>query len=1269
MPADCPSDQQLLDFCLGNCNVEMLDRVAEHLEACQLCEQRLQQLEEVPDGLLDRLAKEAPSAIAANIQELDQLLANVERNMPLQGSFVDVEEDADHQLSSTIDLGSDTHDGKKRPPTPPIAFDLPPIPNYEFLEFLGRGGMGVVVKARQVNLHREVAIKFPKRLPDEGDSDRFLREARAAGRLRHPHICPIYEVGECEGRPYLVMAYIQGGTLRAWSRQEHTMRESAEMVACLAHGVEFAHQQNVIHRDLKPDNVLVDAHNGMPVLTDFGLAKELDVQADAMTQTGQVMGTAAYMAPEQAAGRTSEVGRLSDVYSLGAILYELLCKKPPFTGPLGEVLRQVQTEEPTAPRRLTPSIHRDMETICLKALSKSPSARYASAGEMAEDLERFSRGESIVARRESLARRTIRHLKRQRQLYAISAILLIVAAMVVSFFGRTSILSTRKALVADLQRQLNDGVNLPPDQWRGNHIESLRSLNSQLDAIDPESRSQRQTDLEDSLARAIYLSFNESARIEPADEARIRNLLTILQEAAPTRAQELEAGLERRLQRPELVFELTRPVLPGDPSYQLEKHACRGNVELIAQFGAEWSKTSRVGLILNAGTRQQYEFLLSTLSELDAHQTSLTFDQSSGRGEPARLLIQRREGSSTVVLRDVAVDLAELRGKPLRMKAAREGQRLSLWVAQLEPVEFEDLFPANPTDHGVFSLVWSQPVPLLSVRAYRQTRPAASSPLLTGDLAFVDGDFDTALAEYRRQQVSADLDIRREVMFKQGLCHLHLKDPDSARNLFDSTISQRRSGDDSWAIRAACQLWLLELKLDNQDAAGKRFSQLRAMRQGLTFAALASLIPASDRSEILSRYGTTEDWLFFSPRTVENIERVRDVYQLLDTGESLQSAITAQLVKAYHMDGREEDARRLCEEALEHFHEMLQQHHGFAMVFLEQYGWLMHNQGEESCRQALQMIDRFMLDKQGDVRTPGWHWLLVERARLHAALGELEQADKDLQMFYSYRVFENDEYHVYLSAGLLHGFVKEAQGFPQEGVKVWKDTLLSEGYENKAIGSSFAPLVSRSIMAALTDQVTDREMDYLIDWLLGVVPRGSKLYLGLAMARWPISPVKSILRPVAQQMWQSETAREIARRVAFRTFSYRDYLYEPIYLGGLSLLQQKVFGGVASPLQQELCLTLMRDAHAAIAQDRRLRDHMQTIGELVLVNPSISTWDAIRPEFSDYPEIQAAISYLCGKRCQGRGMSEEAQAFFMAALETAPADSLAHQLTVAEVPE
>ncbi|MCA9222810.1 MAG: protein kinase [Planctomycetales bacterium] len=312
---------------------------------------------------------------------------------------------------------------------------LPPLPGYQVLDRIAAGGMGAVYLARDIKLNRAVALKFPRRelASDAEGRERFLREARAAAKLRHANICPIHEVGEVAGLPYIAMGFVAGSNLRELvAAKPISARESAELLAKLARAVEVAHQNGIVHRDIKPANVLIEEQTGEPILTDFGLAKELTESDVRMTQTGQVMGTPAYMAPEQAAGKASEIGPPADVYALGAVLYELLCGRPVFEGSVIEILNQLQNREPLSPRKIAPRLHRDLETICCKAIAKQPGDRYESAAALADDLERFVAGEAILARPQSAVAKVARRIKRNPAISVVVTLCCVAVVIVLS---------------------------------------------------------------------------------------------------------------------------------------------------------------------------------------------------------------------------------------------------------------------------------------------------------------------------------------------------------------------------------------------------------------------------------------------------------------------------------------------------------------------------------------------------------------------------------------------------------------------------------------------------------------------------------------------------------------------------------------------------------------------------------------------------------------------------------------------------------------------
>ncbi len=307
---------------------------------------------------------------------------------------------------------------------------LPSVPGYVVLRKLGKGGMGVVYLARQLGVGREVALKMIRSGEHAGPDElaRFRSEAHSLGRLQHPHIVQIFDVGEYGGLPYFSLEYCPGGSLDEELRgTPQPPREAAKLVRTLATAVQAAHEAGVVHRDLKPANVLLDAA-GTPKVTDFGLAKKLDEAG--RTVSGAVVGTPSYMAPEQAEGKGREVGPLADVYALGAILYECLTGRPPFkAATVLETLTQVLADDPVPPQRLNPQVPRDLNTVCLKCLEKSPDRRYASAAALAEDLRRFLEYEPILAVPAGPWTRVRKAVRRRPVVSALTAGIVLVAAI------------------------------------------------------------------------------------------------------------------------------------------------------------------------------------------------------------------------------------------------------------------------------------------------------------------------------------------------------------------------------------------------------------------------------------------------------------------------------------------------------------------------------------------------------------------------------------------------------------------------------------------------------------------------------------------------------------------------------------------------------------------------------------------------------------------------------------------------------------------------
>lgn len=363
--------------------------------------------------------------------------------------------------------------------------------HYELLEEIGRGATAVVYKARDLRLKRHVALKVVNQAAwDKAVRQRFLAEVEAAAALRHPHIVQIYEIGESAESWFVAMEYLEGGSLADRPDKVWSPREAAKMVATLARAVQYAHEHQILHRDLKPANVLLDA-DGSPKIADFGLAKRLD-QKSLMSTEEELIGTPAYMAPEQTSSEMGRIGPATDVYALGAILYELLTGRPPFQGRnVIETLLQVRHQEPVPPNRLQPSVHRDLVTICLKCLEKDPSRRYPSAGALADDLHRFLEGQVIWARPAGPLERAFKWLRRHATV--VTSLTAVAVSVAIAILG--------------LRWYAREMERIEADRRALSHLaeQQAQELRSQEDA----SRHQRYAD---ALFRAEELLFENPAQ-------------------------------------------------------------------------------------------------------------------------------------------------------------------------------------------------------------------------------------------------------------------------------------------------------------------------------------------------------------------------------------------------------------------------------------------------------------------------------------------------------------------------------------------------------------------------------------------------------------------------------------------------------------------------------------------------------------------------------------------------------------------------------------
>jgi serine/threonine protein kinase/tetratricopeptide (TPR) repeat protein len=1153
----------------------------------------------------------------------------------------------------------------------------PSVPGYVIEGILGRGGMGVVYKARQLSLKRTVALKMILAGAHAGPDllARFRMEAEAVAHLQHPNIVQIYEIGDQDGLCYFSLEYVDGGSLAAQlAGGPRPPEDAARYVEVLARTMHYCHQKGIVHRDLKPANVLLTAE-GTPKVTDFGLAKQLEGDAG-QTRSGAVIGTPSYMAPEQAAGRTRAIGPATDVYALGAILYEMLTGRPPFKAEtMVETLEQVRTRDPEPPSRLQPRVPRDLETVCLKALAKEPGRRYHSALAFAQDLERFRAGESILGKRESLSSRTVRKIRRNL-VASVSLVLMFVAVVIAAVVASRAL--SRGRQIATLTQQVESGLRAP--QTSAEYLAGMEKLIDDLDRLDPAPAEEARDRLRHTFADALRDSFSHARKptLGPNDVTEVQAGIDLLAGRDPELARAVKNELKERLGRVQTV-QLKPPfdnfgqlfgpgVAKPDGTGLVRAHAgnhvvnsqlrSQGNSELEAVFDSpSWEEATQIGLMLSASPNgdRGYSFLILPAEDefREGVKSAKTLGESVAKRGQVRVQIVRHR----IVQRQVHLPLRA--GKPVRMHANHLDDLVSVQVDDRPPLKYHDPFPMSDSEAGVFALIWPGGVRLTSLQARYQTLPAVPSPLQGGDALYAQGRFDGALNLYRAQlEESRDPAIRQEARCKEGLCLLGLKRLDEAAPIFEQVMAEKG---ERWPAWAACQLWIVRLKQKRATEADALFVTLA---DRYSAEQMATLISDDVRGSIWEAYysaGTGQNLLrYYRPENAVGLERFVMVQEYIGSHFGMLNYVRHLLCRAYRLSGQTEKAFRVMDD-------LVRRDPSIPNSLYEEYFWLLRERKET--QRALDEINRHMFAAPG-VLQPGRGGLYVERARIFAVLGRWDECEKDLEEVLRHPVGAVD-FRTLASACLMRGFLEERRGNAPAAMAVWKRAVYRDWVraahpeDVRAVEPSEVfrmtdnvGLLTGLMVGSLTNEFSDAEGDALFVRLTSAVAGDS-----------PIAAFKGLYRPPAstyREMWRSPRGHELARKMAFRELTFAEFVRVPLVLYAYETIRRGMSPDALPEEQDALVWKLSEDSFNALIAGTFTKQHVMKFGLAWSGVSGPLGWKGL--ESSLDASLRGRIAFVMGRRyASNLKQPEVAAEIFRTARDQAGSDTQLRRLAEAEL--
>ncbi len=1159
-------------------------------------------------------------------------------------------------------LGHSAESASTDPAAPSAARPDAPPPGYEFLRVLGRGGMGIVYRAHQLALKRDVAIKMmlARRGATAEQIARFRSEAEAVARFQHPNIVQIFEVGDADGQPYCVLEFVGGGTLaERIKRQPPTPVEAAALAECIARAAHYAHQRQILHRDLKPGNVLLTA-DGAPKIADFGLAKHLDDDAG-QTREGDVVGTPRYMAPEQARGDPAGLGPHTDVYAIGVMLYEMLTGRVPFNGSSTiELLHRVQHAEPPPPRSVAPGIPANLETICLKCLRKDPNDRYRSAMLLAQDLERFQSGEPILARPEGAARRALRRVQRHR-----TAALGFAAAAALLLALYTIGGSRRTQQVADIEQRVQD--SLETIDWTP---ETARELDRRLDelaALEPDRAATLRGRAHLRYRQAIVADLAHP-RISDADWTAIEAQTRDLAAREPAFAADLESRVRERRSESIRVLDLEPPfagheaafanpdwlridgpalkrVFP-EPRPVMTKASAAGSVRVEAHF-EDWRRATRLGVVLGPSA-SPYRFLVGE-AEPNGGLVAMTLEQAAARG--AAFLIIRRDN---VELLRRPVHLA---GDVLILRATRNGDHLAIHVNDQPPAECHDPFPLP--DGGPIGFDFPVDGRLRRALAVRGAAPVAANPLERGNQLFLQADYQSAIGFFRQfRAASTDPTARAEARYKIAASLARL-------NRLPEAAAFLETNDDTppgrWHALGLYQLW--RIRSEQGDLA--RGSELfRIMKAQYPPDELLNLVPSPELMSVWLKYDFPPTDLLFTPNVVDRALTLVEIGDLLRRSGALSLSNWAQSVRlaerAWQYEGKLDKALDLLGRCLKELEFAPPSDDRLVALghLLEDYAWLLGLTGGHDF--ANTELIRF--EPKAD-SIPVLRLRIVitlARARLLAQRRDWDAAERELDSFLAIlrlpafqdhvRAGRMGGYYHHATERMLRGLVREERGDAAGALECFRSGTRRAYLESVPpnerawrIDTDSNTIRDNLYMMSRTGRLTDaeaiEERDSIVKLFAGSPAVGSMANL------LPLPP------DALRTMWALPSGRAAIRAIHFRTVNHSEATWLP--MRQLAIAVFHVDAVTTLTPAHEAILEMLAQRLLEMLKARKLgRSTMAMLANMWVAGPGslgLFGWQGVKPQIPK--DTLPAIAWLLGHRSQKLKRPDDARFYFQAAID------------------